>query len=85
MMPNSASAILGFNAGGDSKYLRNAGTYLPEYKSVYIPGQSNCNHHTENANFHKQSNYIFSCKSKYMLATLTAQFYMSHLRIRFYV
>jgi len=34
MTPNSVSAGLGFYADGDSKYLRNAGTCLPEYRSV---------------------------------------------------
>lgn len=34
MMPNSVSADLGFYADGDSKYLQNVGTYLPEYRSV---------------------------------------------------
>ena len=34
MMPNSVSCGLGFYTDGDSNYLRNAGTYLPEYKSV---------------------------------------------------
>jgi hypothetical protein len=34
LMPNGVSAGLGFYADGESKYLRNAGTYLPEYRSV---------------------------------------------------
>jgi hypothetical protein len=34
MIPNSVSTGLAFYAGIESKYLRKAGTYLSEYRSV---------------------------------------------------
>lgn len=86
MMPTSVSADLGFYADGNSYYLRNVGTYLPVYRSVTCQDRATVNTTMRMPVFiSKVTTYFPAQASKYTLAILTAQFYMRHLRIRFYV